>query len=390
MATCQKWPRGTSATGRGSEPSRATVVRTSTTLVGAEERNATAVVTDVAAAESADDRPGRPPSAETSQSAPSPPEDLGRRVVDQRARIRRPSRVQMIDLVSRHLKRGAAGQQSNPHLLPAVHRRDERDHLAVGRDRRRLVDPHFIGQPLEFDVAAGCRMRSGSRRRWRRREIVVRIADVAEASPHVLVQTSLEEASKIRQARRAAAPCQFGSRSRTATTVSEHVGTAERTRAGQHLEHDAAERPDVGPLVHRLTARLFRTHVGHGAEHPSDACVRECGRRDRVAIRLPRSRTTPAWDGSSRRRSRALSPCHSTSVRHSRASDRDGRCHARAPHRAPRRSVAPSSMSRRPAAYGLGPRHHQRSASVPPSTSSSTSARTPWLSSMPWIVAMPG
>ena len=91
----------------------------------------------------------------------------------------------MIDLVSGHLKRGAAGQESNPHLALAVHRGDERDHLAVGRDRRRFVDPHFICQALEFDVAG--RARRTSRGRRRRHEIVVHVADVAQAPPDVFL-----------------------------------------------------------------------------------------------------------------------------------------------------------------------------------------------------------
>jgi hypothetical protein len=37
---------------------------------------------------------------------------------------------------------------------------------------------------------------------------------------------------------------------------------AERHLADQQLEEHAAERPDVDPLVERLAARLFGTHVG--------------------------------------------------------------------------------------------------------------------------------
>ena len=40
----------------------------------------------------------------------------------------------------------------------------------------------------------------------------------------------------------------------------------ERRAARQHLEQDAAERPDVGALVERPAARLFRAHVRRRAE----------------------------------------------------------------------------------------------------------------------------
>ena len=40
----------------------------------------------------------------------------------------------------------------------------------------------------------------------------------------------------------------------------------ERRQAGQHFVEHAAERPDVGPLVDRLAARLLGTHVRRGAE----------------------------------------------------------------------------------------------------------------------------
>ena len=40
----------------------------------------------------------------------------------------------------------------------------------------------------------------------------------------------------------------------------------ERAASGEQLEQHAPERPDVGPLVGRLSARLLRTHVGRRAD----------------------------------------------------------------------------------------------------------------------------
>ena len=71
--------------------------------------------------------------------------------------------------------------------------------------------------------------------------------------------------------------------------VAEHLGggpPGERARAGQHLEHHAAERPDVGALVDRFGARLLRAHVGRGAEQ-------HAGRRRRSG-RASRYRQRPA------------------------------------------------------------------------------------------------
>ena len=48
-----------------------------------------------------------------------------------------------------------------------------------------------------------------------------------------------------------------------------HRVALEWTAAGQHLVEHAPERPDVGSVVDRLTARLLRTHIRRRAEHAS-------------------------------------------------------------------------------------------------------------------------
>ena len=51
----------------------------------------------------------------------------------------------------------------------------------------------------------------------------------------------------------------------------------EASTAGEHLEEDAAECPDVCARVHRLAARLLRAHVGGGAQDHSGLGHRGCG-----------------------------------------------------------------------------------------------------------------
>ena len=86
---------------------------------------------------------------------------------------------------------------------------------------------------------------------------------------------------RMRPACDAGSADQSGSRSRTAAIVSETVSPCERRAAGQHLVEHAAERPDVGPLVDGLPARLLGAHVGGGAEDDALA-VRADGDRRRL------------------------------------------------------------------------------------------------------------
>ena len=59
---------------------------------------------------------------------------------------------------------------------------------------------------------------------------------------------------------------QSGSRSRIFAIESETVSPANVDAPGQHLVEHAAERPDVGALVDRQSARLLGTHVGGRAD----------------------------------------------------------------------------------------------------------------------------
>ena len=57
----------------------------------------------------------------------------------------------MIRIVSRDLKGCASSQELNPNLAAAGGDGNERDHLAIGRDRRPFVQTDVIGEPMELD-----------------------------------------------------------------------------------------------------------------------------------------------------------------------------------------------------------------------------------------------
>ena len=74
--------------------------------------------------------------------------------------------------------------------------------------------------------------------------------------------------------------------------MSDIVVACERSRARQHLEQHAAERPDVRALVHRLAARLLGAHVRRRAE--DHAVTRRRGQVMSVGdVRIARRRTSP-------------------------------------------------------------------------------------------------
>ena len=52
------------------------------------------------------------------------------------------------------------------------------------------------------------------------------------------------------------------------------VSPSNGARPGEHLVQHAAEGPDIGPLVDDLAARLLRAHVGGGAEDDPRAGAR--------------------------------------------------------------------------------------------------------------------
>ena len=105
-----------------------------------------------------------------------------------------------------------------------------------------------------------------------------RVADVAQAAARVLLEALAQQpAQPLRSRRRQHVPSSVGRQDRR-----ERVGgrvPVEGSTTREHLEQQAAECPDVGPLVHGKAARLLGRHVGRRAEDSSRPCDRRLERR---------------------------------------------------------------------------------------------------------------
>ncbi len=98
------------------------------------------------------------------------------------------------------------------------------------------------------------------------RELDARVADRLQAAPRILSKAAQEE-SPQRGRYRARQSLPVGL---VAQRGGENLGrrvALERAAPGEHLEEQAAERPDVGAGVDRLAADLLGAHVGRGAHH---------------------------------------------------------------------------------------------------------------------------
>jgi hypothetical protein len=121
--------------------------------VGSEQGDATSVMADIASNERRSDWPW--PSAKR----PDFPDRAlleaprARRVINQRARVGCPPRIEVIGLVVGELQRRAACQQTNRDLTLSGHKRHEGDHLAVRRDRGRSLHANRIGEALKLEIA---------------------------------------------------------------------------------------------------------------------------------------------------------------------------------------------------------------------------------------------
>ena len=255
------------------------------------------------------------------------------REVDDRARVRRPARQLVVDGVPGDLQRRAAGHETDEDLSAPADARGERDGLRIRRDRRKLLEPAEIRQP----VNAGDRVP-------RRRSATVRGPTheagaggqrhcAATAGPSPRRGTVRDAAARRRSAgarpraprgrrrdrgRSETAPPGSFSRQcrRTRCSAGGHAdrigelrrllaqdrghrlggGLApERRDARQHLvEHDA-QAEQVGAMIGAIAARLFRRHVGRGSERP-EPVRRQRRRGSRPSPRRRRS----AWRARSR------------------------------------------------------------------------------------------
>src|SRR5262249_12580384 len=109
------------------------------------------------------------------------------RVIDERARVRRPPRLLVIDRVTGDLEGRAAGKHPDPDLAAAINHGDKRHHLAVRGDRWRLLVADEVGQPRELDVDRAIRKLLNSRDgrvRERLFDLDPRVADIAQSPPY--------------------------------------------------------------------------------------------------------------------------------------------------------------------------------------------------------------
>ena len=104
-----------------------------------------------------------------------------------------------------------------------------------------------------------------------------RVADVPEPALGILFETPLQQSPNAWRA--------FGRQRLPVRLALENRGdrvgdgvAGERRAAGEHFVEHAAERPDVRPPVERLATRLFRAHVGRGAQ---DRPLADIGRGQR-------------------------------------------------------------------------------------------------------------
>ena len=119
------------------------------------------------------------------------------------------------------------------------------------------------------------------------------IADIPESTPRILLHAMLQQApQRTRDCSRECAPFWFALKDRR-NRVRGRVAPECRA-TGQHLVEHTAERPDVSPLVDRLSARLLGAHVRRRAEDPSRlrSIDRDC--RCRWQVRL-KPHTTVVW-----------------------------------------------------------------------------------------------
>jgi hypothetical protein len=86
------------------------------------------------------------------------------------------------------------------------------------------------------------------------------IADVAKTATRLLFESASDQASNCHRRFRWQ-PIELGLAFQHAPQRLDDRVPGERPGPGQHLLQDTAERPDVGPVIDGLAARLLRAHV---------------------------------------------------------------------------------------------------------------------------------
>jgi hypothetical protein len=127
---------------------------------------------------------------------------------------------------SGHERNGRQGDSSEDHACPS---------------------PTHVGRSREFQFSV-------------RGQFQPRVTDIAQPVPGVLLEAAPQQASNVRGRRLGeGGPVRMPFENRR-NDISQRLA-CERHPTREHFLQDASERPYVGPLVDRLTARLLRAHV---------------------------------------------------------------------------------------------------------------------------------
>ena len=233
----------------------------------------------------------------------------GRHVVDERARVGHPARLQVVGRVARHLQRGAARQETDEDLALAARDGHERHHLAVRRDGRRRRGAGGVREPQHADVGAALPSNAAAVRAGAGSELLV---ELELASPMSRRRARGSFSRQRRSSRRTAAgvpPAGASSRARArAPARACRRSSRRRTRGApvEHLEEHAAERPDVrAPVDGSPRACSGLMYAGGAEDHARAACPAEVsvGDCDDVGLGARRSAHAP-WRARSRAPSR--------------------------------------------------------------------------------------
>ena len=163
-------------------------------------------------------------------------------------------------------------------LPPPVKDAQRQEQDAGSRPRGRLSHP---GPPHRS--GHGCRYRTGIGAGGERLvQLDACVGNVVQPAPRVLFETPAQQPPH-------ALGCLAGKKRPVRFTPEDRddgvgeSGPGKRVARRQHLVEHASEREDVGALVERLAARLFRAHIGNGAQ--DNAALRRVRRhRRRIAL----------------------------------------------------------------------------------------------------------